>query len=92
MRMKSVVRRKKEKKMNISNNDAIRKKVRERYASIALAEGDRCGCLNTCCSTQAPTSKEQSAKLGYSSSELDSVPEGAHMGLGCGNPQAVAMC
>ena len=33
---------------------------------------------------------EISASLGYSSQELESVPEGANMGLGCGNPAAIA--
>ncbi len=65
--------------MTISTKDQIRQQVRERYAGIA--EGKSC----SCCS--AP---QESAKLGYSEQELHGVPEGADMGLGCGNPQAIA--
>lgn len=39
-----------------------------------------------CCST----ANNVSAKLGYSEEELTSAPEGANLGLGCGNPQAIA--
>ena len=64
--------------------DHIRKKVREGYAKIA--EGKDC-----CCGSAASTCEEDISKnIGYSEEELASVPEGADLGLGCGNPVAFA--
>lgn len=78
--------------MTKSKSDHIREKVRERYAGIAAGGKGGCGCSTaSCCSTKALPAKAQSAKLGYSKTELEAVPEGANMGLGCGNPQAIAM-
>ena len=74
------------------STDDIRKNVRDRYAGIATGRQSGCGCATpACCSPQAPAGDAQSARLGYSKRELDAVPEGADMGLGCGNPQALAM-
>lgn len=73
------------------NKDDIRKSVRERYAGIATGAQSGCGCTPSCCSPKAPAASGQSAKLGYSKQDLEAVPEGADMGLGCGNPQAIAM-
>ncbi len=73
-------------------SDSIRAKVRERYAGIVTGNRKGRGATTLCCcSAKAPSAREQSAKLGYSAKELDVVPEGANMGLGCGNPQAIAM-
>ena len=73
-------------------SNAIRAKVRERYAGIVTGTRKGRGAVTSCCcSAKPPSAKEQSAKLGYSKAELDAVPEGANMGLGCGNPQAIAM-
>ncbi|QLH81972.1 arsenite methyltransferase [Halosimplex pelagicum] len=73
-----------------------RKVVRERYASIAAgkneAESDCCSSDDSCCSsaeTTAPTD-ETARQLGYSKTELESVDGNANLGLGCGNPQAIA--
>lgn len=73
-------------------HDEIRSKVRERYAGVASAKQAGCGCSTpSCCSTKTPSARSISARVGYSAGELDAVPEGANMGLGCGNPQAIAM-
>ena len=64
--------------MKVIQQDEIRKNVRERYSEIAKSK-------SSCCS-----SKEKSAKLGYTDKELSSVPDGSNMGLGCGNPSAIA--
>lgn len=73
------------------HQDDIRNKVRERYAGIASGGKSGCGCSSSsCCSPKAPSAKGQSARIGYSAKELEAVPEGANMGLGCGNPQAIA--
>ncbi|MEI6218306.1 MAG: arsenite methyltransferase [bacterium] len=74
------------------DKDEIRNKVRERYAAIASSKSSGCGCSTpSCCSSKALSAKSQSSKIGYSSKDLDAVPEDANMGLGCGNPQSVAM-
>lgn len=75
--------------MSDLTKDQIRQNVRSRYKQIALQESNS----GTCCSTSSaccdsPT--EISSKLGYSTEELSAVPEGSNLGLGCGNPQAIA--
>lgn len=61
--------------------DEIRDVVRERYGEIAMKDSS-CSC--------APNAAAKSRRLGYSDTELADVPEGANLGLGCGNPQAIA--
>jgi SAM-dependent methyltransferase len=69
------------------SNDEVRTAVRDQYASIARSEGEESGCAPGCCITAAP---DASLALGYSEADLEGVPEGANLGLGCGNPQAIA--
>jgi len=64
------------------DRDEIKDMVRNRYASIAA------GSLSCCSSSVTP--QEVSREMGYSQAELASLPEGADLGLGCGNPQALA--
>jgi len=74
------------------SSDRIRENVRKRYAGVATGGKSGCGCSTpSCCSAEPSSAKAQSAKLGYSKKDLDAVPDGANMGLGCGNPQAIAM-
>jgi SAM-dependent methyltransferase len=76
----------------MEKKDDVRRHVRDAYAKIARtkSENSGCACGPTCCSPQSVDVKGVSAKLGYSSDELAGAPEDANMGLGCGNPQAVA--
>ena len=67
--------------------DATRRAVREQYGHVAQ-EGEGC-CGPGCCGAAATDIKDLSAQLGYSEAELQAVPGGANMGLGCGNPQAI---
>jgi arsenite methyltransferase len=70
---------------DLKDRDTAREAVRERYGQIA-AGGSSC-----CCgSLDRKTGDDQSLKLGYTEEDLASVPEGANLGLGCGNPQAIA--
>lgn len=76
--------------------DEIRRAVRERYARIATEtpatrkdSGACCSTKKSCCGA-APSNTSPSAKLGYTEEELAAAPDGADMGLGCGNPQAIA--
>jgi SAM-dependent methyltransferase len=67
----------------------IRKVVRKGYARIAKKSDPCCAPVNSCCGS--PSSAEDiSKKIGYSEEELKSVPEGSNLGLGCGNPVALA--
>jgi ubiquinone/menaquinone biosynthesis C-methylase UbiE len=68
--------------MTETHNDQIRTTVRHQYAEIAQSSGE----TRTCCGPGASAS----LALGYSAEDLASVPDGANMGLGCGNPQAIA--
>ena len=78
-------------------NDNIRKTVREQYSKVAesaeLGESSESGCCgvnSSCCTESAPDAKAASMELGYSNNDVNHVPEGANMGLGCGNPNAIA--
>jgi ubiquinone/menaquinone biosynthesis C-methylase UbiE len=68
------------------NGDEIRDSVREAYTSVARKDEDACCAGAGCCSISG-TAPEV---LGYSASDLAAVPEGAELGLGCGNPVALA--
>lgn len=70
----------------------VRRKVREGYGQIAKSGGSCCGSTSTCCGTSAtPVGAEELARhVGYSAEELAALPEGANMGLSCGNPNALA--
>lgn len=78
--------------MNNSKNEEIREAVRKNYGKIAASESAGCGCSpSPCCGTPSETrAADTSLGLGYSSDDMDAVPEGSNMGLGCGNPQAIA--
>lgn len=82
--------------------EGVRDKVREGYASIAARGGsccgperpDRCaesrpaGPASSCCGSSSAEGVAQA--VGYSEADLDGLPDGANMGLSCGNPTAVA--
>ncbi|MFA5146862.1 MAG: arsenite methyltransferase [Candidatus Omnitrophota bacterium] len=66
----------------------IKKMVKEGYARVA-AQGISCCPTNSCCGSRN-RAKDVSRAVGYSDAEIDTVPEGANLGLGCGNPVAIA--
>jgi SAM-dependent methyltransferase len=75
----------------MGKNDKIRKTVRESYGKIAKAKKAGCGCSgSSCCGESSATAKDISLGLGYSCEDVSAVPEGANMGLGCGDPRAIA--
>jgi arsenite methyltransferase len=78
--------------MEKQKNDEIRSAVRENYGKVASSGRASCGCSSTsCCGTPSEvTVAGISLGLGYSGEDVTAVPEGANMGLGCGNPQAIA--
>jgi arsenite methyltransferase len=78
------------------NPEVVLEAVRSRYAGIAKDAGATscCGTGSSCCGTSAPGAVADplavSTFIGYSVEELAAAPEGANLGLGCGNPQAIA--
>jgi SAM-dependent methyltransferase len=73
----------------VVKNDTIRLAVRQRYEQIAKSGKSGC-CDAACCSTSPTPPAGLSRKLGYTAEDVDIVPQGANMGLGCGNPSALA--
>ncbi len=67
----------------------IKKVVREGYARIAKQDSSCCIPVNSCCGS-TDLAQNISKKIGYTGGELKEVPEGANLGLGCGNPVALA--
>lgn len=77
-----------------TDHDDHRQAVRGAYAQVAQASeaGAGCGTGSSCCgvSDDGAINALISTRLGYSAEDLAAVPEGADMGLGCGNPRAIA--
>lgn len=65
----------------------VRNVVREGYGKIARDGGSCCG-TSSCCG--GPSAEDVATTVGYSSKELEALPQGANMGLSCGNPTAIA--
>jgi thioredoxin type arsenate reductase len=83
------------------DDDAMRSAVREGYAEIARAGGwsaaqagagtqSCCAPGGGCCGPATFTPDQLAQAIGYSQRELSFAPEGANMGLSCGNPTAIA--
>lgn len=71
--------------------ESIRDLVRNGYAKIAEdTSSGACGGGVSCCGSTPQDADKLASKLGYSVAELQSLPEGANMGLSCGNPAALA--
>src|SRR5512136_127389 len=68
----------------------VRKAVREGYGQIAKSGGSCCGATATSCGSLPVASEDLARNIGYSSDELARLPEGANIGLSCGNPNALA--
>ena len=67
----------------------LKKVVKEGYARIAeQGSGCCCGPSSSCC--KSATAGEISRGIGYSDNDVAAVPDGANLGLGCGNPVALA--
>lgn len=70
-------------------DEEVKKIVRQGYARIAKQETSCCsGSAEPCCGSAS--SEAISKRIGYSEEEMNTVPEGANLGLGCGNPVALA--
>ncbi len=84
-----------------TNPDAIRDQVREGYTKIAKdgqwssvqnapTDGGSCCGGGGCCGPTTLTADQVASAVGYSGDDLSALPEGANMGLSCGNPTAIA--
>jgi SAM-dependent methyltransferase len=62
--------------------EEIKRVVRAGYANVASQSSSCCGTVSSCCG--------KSKKIGYTEEDLKAVPDGANLGLGCGNPVAIA--
>ncbi len=69
----------------MANSDDIKNIVKEGYATIASSSG----CCNCSCKGNQK-SQRQSGEMGYSKEEMEQAPSGSNLGLGCGNPTAIA--
>jgi SAM-dependent methyltransferase len=78
-------------KTTLIDPSMVREEVRNTYGKIALNQQNGCCASGStaCCGADRP-SATGADKLGYSANEIAALPEGADLGLGCGNPQAIA--
>ena len=65
----------------------IKDVVKEKYGNLAKTDGSCCGPASSCCGGTV-SHEEISGRIGYDQDEMRAVPEGANLGLGCGNPLA----
>lgn len=73
---------------NDGHHETIRQSVRSAYGEIADSDTG-CGCGTSGCCSGTASVQETAKRLGYSEQEVSEVPDGANMGLGCGNPLAI---
>ena len=71
-------------------NEAVRHQVREVYSQIARDGSSCCGSGGAGCGSRRPDAESLARELGYTVQELQALPEGANLGLSCGNPAALA--
>jgi len=67
----------------------IKQVVREGYAKIAKQDSSCCAPVSSCCGS-TDLAQDISKSIGYTEEEIRAVPQGANLGLGCGNPVALA--
>src|SRR5689334_3311528 len=70
----------------------VKELVRARYGGIAAGTASDCcaPAASSCSDSAAPGAGDKGRAMGYSAADLAAVPDGANLGLGCGNPQAIA--
>lgn len=71
----------------MKTKNKVKSTIQKAYAEIAKASSG-CGCKCSCNSNK--TVQRQSGQFGYSQEEMNEVPNGSNLGLGCGNPVAIA--
>jgi SAM-dependent methyltransferase len=78
------------KKTRRPDPESVRQKFREGYGKIAVGDGSCCSGGVSCCGSSAPASEQLARQVGYSAADLAALPDGANLGLSCGNPTALA--
>ncbi|NNG17552.1 MAG: arsenite methyltransferase, partial [Gemmatimonadales bacterium] len=73
--------------MKHASPDEIRIAVRDSYGRIAANDQSGCGCG---CGSETDGPTQLATAMGYADTDLGDAPEGANLGLGCGNPHAIA--
>lgn len=77
--------------MKKKHPDEIRMVVRKKYGGVAKSDSSGCCTpVSSCCGAPATSLEDLATLTGYSPQDLRIVPQGSHMGLGCGNPLAIA--
>ena len=76
-------------KIDLLANDKLRQTIREGYGKIAQTDTSCCSGVS-CCGSNAADSAQLAKHVGYSAEELAALPDGANLGLSCGNPTALA--
>ena len=74
---------------SMEKSEAVRESVRAGYGEIARS-GACCGSHGGCCGSSPVKPETLAEHIGYSAEELAALPEGANLGLSCGNPNALA--
>ena len=72
------------------DKETVRQTVREGYGKIAVSDNACCGSGVSCCGSSPEAAAALVKHIGYSGDDLAVLPEGANMGLSCGNPTAIA--
>ena len=70
--------------MSALTQESVKETVKKAYGQIAVEEG------RGCCGGPSAGNEVISKSIGYSEDDLKSVPDGSNLGLGCGNPTAIA--
>lgn len=75
----------------MNKKEEVRESIRKNYASVAL-KGSSGGCCSSGCGCSSMTTdiNDASMRIGYSDDDISNVPTESNMGLGCGNPVAIA--
>ena len=77
--------------MSGMDDEEKKRAVREGYGQLAKQQGSCCAPTASCCGDTSPEpAKAMSVLIGYDPEDLENLPEGANLGLGCGNPVAIA--
>ena len=72
----------------MSNKEEVREHIRKNYADVAKKGSGGCGCNYSCDTTFDINAT--SINSGYTEKDFEGIPDRANMGLGCGNPIAIA--
>jgi SAM-dependent methyltransferase len=76
--------------ITMTDSESVRAAVRDGYGQIARQGSERRAAKASCCGSTPADAEKLVQHVGYSAEELEALPEGANLGLSCGNPNALA--